>query len=343
MKNPKIIFAAILAVLVCFAGYNLWSYFKEQQAIQIEEDRVAEERRVQRAQERLEREEAAAQERAEQAAIAEAARLEAERLQEERRAAEAAEALERQRQAEAERAAAEAARLAQATQAARSLNHIEGLPPETIQRLVSISSRYILDNPEEFLHVQVDSRSMGAVRGYERMLSPGTNSLMLYAAVSSDADYLAALLEIGLDINSTNQMGYTPLMFAAAYGTPATVQFLLDAGADISAQAYVQNMNALHVAALSNPRPDVIAVLVNAGLPLEERVEADYTALLIAASSNQNFEIAERLAALRADTSAYDPDGTTAATLIEERVLGDGDRFVAINDAVTARIIAALE
>ena len=52
MKNPKLIFAIVLSVVFCFAGYNLWSYFKEQQAIQIEEDRLAEEWRIQREQER---------------------------------------------------------------------------------------------------------------------------------------------------------------------------------------------------------------------------------------------------------------------------------------------------
>ena len=31
MKNSKALFTAILAIVFCFAGYNLWSYFQGQQ------------------------------------------------------------------------------------------------------------------------------------------------------------------------------------------------------------------------------------------------------------------------------------------------------------------------
>ena len=45
MENRKWIFVGIISLVFVFAGYNLYSYFTEQQAIQIEEDRLAQERR----------------------------------------------------------------------------------------------------------------------------------------------------------------------------------------------------------------------------------------------------------------------------------------------------------
>lgn len=343
MKNPKFIFAAILSAVVCFAGYNLWSYFKEQQAIQVAEDLRAEEQRVQRVQERKVKEEAAAQKAKRQEEEAAAERAEAQRIKEEARAVREAKELARKEKAEQDRLAKEADRLAKLTKRARTIDHIEGIPPETIAQLNSVSARYITDKPDEFTSPRFDSNNLGAVRGFEKLLKPNTNALMLYAAISNDLDVLQALLGAGLDINSMNEAGYTPLMFAAAYNTPKAVQYMIDQGADLSAKAYVQDMNALHVAAMINQNPDMIDVLVAAGLPLEQKVEADYTALLIAASSNRNLEVAERLALLGADIGAYEPEGKNAARLIEERVRGEGDRIIRITDEVTARVITALK
>lgn len=340
MKNPKIIFAAILGVVVCFAGYNLWSYFKEQQVIQAEEDRLAAERRVQREQERAAKALAEENERRQREQEAEARFLEEKRLAEEARLAREAEAEAQRLEAERLRAEKNAAQRAARVARARTHERIEDVPQEVIERVNGLSSRYIADHPEEFLTQTMDGDTFGPRTNFERLVQENTNILMLFAAVTPDTDLLQALLDIGMDVNSQNKAGYTPLMFAAAYSTPDAVQFLIDQGADLTAKAYIQDMNTLHIAALYNPNPDVIDVLVAAGLPLEQKVEADYTALLIAASSNQNFEVAERLAHLGADTSVYDPDGKTVAGVLEERVRGEGDRFIQISKEETARIVA---
>jgi hypothetical protein len=55
MDNRKWIFAGLIGLVFVFAGYNLYSYFSQQQAIQIEEDRLAQERRAECERDRAER------------------------------------------------------------------------------------------------------------------------------------------------------------------------------------------------------------------------------------------------------------------------------------------------
>lgn len=342
MKNPKLIFAIVLGVVFCFAGYNLWSYFKEQQAIQAEEDRQAAERRLQREQERQAREVAQEEERRQQESEAEAQRLEEERLAEERRAEREAEEAARRAEAERVRAEREAARLAELTERARSLRHIEEVPQEVIEQIWGVSSQYIVDHPEEFLEQTFDENTFGPRTNFERLIHGDTNTLMLFAAVTQDTDHLQALLDIGMDINGANKMGFTPLMFAAAYNTPEVVTFLLEQGADISAKAYVMDVTPLHVAALWNPKPDVIDALLAGGGQIEALTENDITPVVLACSDNQNLEVAERLAQRGADISVYAPDGLSVQAVCQRRISGEGDQYIMITEEVNERIIKAL-
>jgi ankyrin repeat protein len=101
-------------------------------------------------------------------------------------------------------------------------------------------------------------------------------------------------------------------------------------------------MNSLHIASLLNQNPDVIDVLVKAGIPLEKKTENDYTALLIALGKNKNLEVAERLANLGANTQLYDENGHTAITIAENRVSRRGDKYVFISKEVNERILDAI-
>jgi hypothetical protein len=343
MSNRKWIYAGLIGLVFVFAGYNLYSYFTEQAAIEAEEERLAEERRLQREAERQAAVEAEEAERAAREAEAEARRLEEERLAEERRLAREAEEEAARIEAERLRAEQEAALLAERIARARTLRRIEEVPQELIDQIAGLSSRYITDNPGEFLPQRFDGRTFGPNTRFERLIQADTNALMLFAAISPNTAQLGALMEIGLDVNSANEAGYTPLMFAAAYNTPEAVRFLIDQGADLEAWAYVQDLTPLHVADLMNPNPDVIDVLVEAGADLEAVTENPMTPLLLACSDNQNLEVAERLAGLGADTTAYSPDGLTAHGICSARVRGEGDDYIRISEEIDARILAALE
>lgn len=342
MNNPKVVFAAVIGVVFCFAGYNLWSYFKEQQAIQMEEDRVAEERRIQREQDRAARKAAEEQERRDLEARAIAQAEERKRQEEtDRLAREAAKEAQR-KEDERQKAEREAAKLERRITKARTLERVEEVPQELIDKLNGLSRRYITDHPDEFLTQTLDGDSFGPRTNFERLIQEDTNSLMLFAAVTPDTDLLQALLDIGMEVNAQNKAGFTPLMFAAAYSTPEAVKFLVGQGADIHAKAYMGDLTSLHVAALLNPNPDVIDALKAAGADFEASTENDMTALLVACSENQNLEVAERLAQLGADLTTYAPDGLTAKGICESRIRGEGSSYRRITDEVNERIIKTL-
>jgi len=342
-------FAAIIGVVFLFAGYNLYSYFKTQQAIQVEEDRVTEERRIERDKERQARdaEIRVLQERQEAERLAERAAEEQRRAEEavrreEARIAEEARVVVAEARAEEERLAQAEERMQAKLLKARTLRQIEGIRSETVEELNSVSPRYITDHPDEFLTQTFTGVNLGAQRDFVKLMVDDSNPLMLYAAISSDTSILQALLDIGMDINAANEKGYTALMFASAYNTPEVIEFLLGQGADISAQADVMDLNVLHVAALFNPNPESAEALIIAGLPLEGKTTNDYTALLLAASDNKNLEVVERLAQLGADLEVYDQSGTTAQGIVRNRIEGDGDRYTPVTPEFNERVLSAL-
>ena len=350
MNNKKLIFAAVVGVVFLFAGYNLYSYFKTQQAIQVEEDRTAEAQRVQREKERQAQvaEAQAQQEREAAARLAERAAEEQRRADEAAKREEARIAEEARRavaaaQAEEERLAQEEARMQEKILNARTLRQIEGIRSDTVEELNSVSPRYITDHPDEFLTQTFTAQNLGAQREYVKLMVGDSNPLMLYAAITQNTRILQALLDIGLDINAANAKGYTPLMFASAYNTPEVIKFLIGQGADISVQAYVMDLNALHAAALFNPNPESTEALVSAGLPLEGKTSNNYTAILLAASDNTNLEVVERLAQLGADVGVYDQNGSNVRGVVLNRIEGDGDLYTIVTPEFNERVLGALE
>lgn len=351
MNNRTYLFAGVIAVVFVFAGYNLYSYFQEQAVVAAEQESITEERRIEREQERA----AAAAARQE-----EAARLEEERLaQQERERQEAAEReaererirLETEARAQLEREAREAERLEREgverkgrIARARAVTEIEGLGDDAIAAIRGLSPRYIRDNPGEFLDVFPSLAQGERVMGVDnRILLQGeSTTLMVFAAVSENTDALQALMDIGVDINAANELGFTALMFAAAYNRPEIVAFLLANGADISARAYDRDLNALHVASLLHPDPAMVEVLIEAGLPLEEPVTTGETPLVLAVTNNPNLEVAERLVELGADTSVSGEDGQLVGALAEARVAQGAPVFRRIDAETTQRILEAL-
>lgn len=352
MKEKKYLFAAVLGVVFLFAGYNLYSYFSAQATQQAEEARLAEEAKIAKEAERArlaaEKQAEAERKEAERQAILEeeerqraedaAKRAEEERLdQEAEAAAKAADEAERQR--------IEEANTQEAVARARTRETIEDFSEDMISQVRSISPRYITDHPEEFLQVydmQAGARALGGGYGQRLLFQDGTTALMIFAAVSQDTVALQALLDTGIDLNAANKQGFTALMFAASYNQPEAVQFLLDKGADPSAKAYFQDVNALHLASLLNPNPDVVEALAKAGFDLEAKTLNNLTPLILAAQENPNLEVVERLASLGADKTAYDEQGRSAKAVVEERIATGEPRFTAISPEWDAKVLEAL-
>ncbi len=353
MKEKKYLFAAVLGVVFLFAGYNLYSYFSTQAVREAEEARLAEEAKIakeaERARRAAEKQAEAERKEAERQAILEqeerqraedaAKRAEEERLdQEAEAAAKAAEEAERQRMEEAN--------AQEAIARARTRQTIEDFSEDMIAQVRSMSPRYIADHPEEFLQVydtQDSARPLGGGYGQRLLFQDGTTALMIFAAVSQDTAALQALLGAGLDINAANKQGFTALMFAASYNRPELVQFLLDKGADPAAKVYFQDVNALHLASLLNPNPDVVEVLAKAGFDLEVKTLNGLTPLILAAQENPNLEVVERLASLGADKGAYDEQGRSVKAVVEERIATGEPRFAQISPEWEARLVEALQ
>jgi ankyrin repeat protein len=333
VNDRKWIFIAIIGVVFLFAGYNLYSYFQNQAAVAVEEERVAAERKTERDQEATAREQARVLEQTrldtEQAAqdAAEEQRVEEEnRAREEALRAEEAENQERTRQADE-------TQLQRALARAREVRSYEGIQTENIERLRSLSPSYILDHPDEFLPQRFSAADFGnPPRSSTTVLFEDSTPLMLYAAISQDTSILQALIDIGLDVNAANKMGVTPLMFAAAYNSPEVIDFIIEKGAKIDGISYIQDLNALHFAALLNPNPETTVALLDAGLPIEGKTTTGATAALLAASENRNMEVIERLALRDADLGVYDEGGQSALFIAETRLGASGDRFANIGN-----------
>lgn len=347
--NRNLIIASVIGIVFLFAGYNLYSYFKDQQAIQAAEDLRAEERRAEREAERarvsaeLEAQRLKSEQAKEQARIAEEARKaeEAELRQQARLKAEADAEL-RRAEKRAEQAAQSAERLAEKTRKARTITHVPEIRREILVEIAKLSPRYIQDKPEEFRDVTYSALELNSRSDRRFMVYDGMNALMLFSIIDQDRKLLQALIDIGMDVNVSNEGGFTPLMFAAAYAYPETARFLIEQGADINAQAYVMDLNALHMAALKNPDPKMVEVLLDAGLSLESSVQNGYTPLQLAASDNSNIEVVEALIDRGANINVYDDKGKSVKSVVEERI-NSADSYRFISKEVNARILQKLE
>ena len=87
---------------------------------------------------------------------------------------------------------------------------------------------------------------------------------MLFDAIAEgNQETVRSLIQDGVDINTRDLVGWTPLMVAAAQGSISTVQILIEAGADINAKTR-EGQTALNIAAQS-ANTFTLALLRDAG------------------------------------------------------------------------------
>lgn len=121
-----------------------------------------------------------------------------------------------------------------------------------------------------------------------------------------------------IDLSAYNQSGYTALLLASSSNPdPEVIQFLLDMGAEVNQTnqligAYTARtanlsigLTPLIVAAESNPNPEVLQVLINAGADLKVTQNAT-TPLMLALMSNDNPEVAYTLIKNGADVNGQE-------------------------------------
>ena len=128
------------------------------------------------------------------------------------------------------------------------------------------------------------------------------------AAENASAAMVGALLAAGADANAAQTSGLTPLMTAARTGSVAVVQALLGHGADVNATTAETRSTAL-MWAVSEPHPDVVRVLLDAGADPRASTYKGFTPLMFAAR-NGDIGLARTLIDAGVDINEPSADGT---------------------------------
>lgn len=126
---------------------------------------------------------------------------------------------------------------------------------------------------------------------------------------ATTVETLADCLNAGANVNARDEIGRTPLHFAAESNkNSAVLAVLLGAGANINARSNFGGTS-LHSAAFANENPDAITLLVGAGADVNARNKSGNTPLHYAAKHNKNPEVASVLVEVGADVNVRNNDG----------------------------------
>jgi ankyrin repeat protein len=118
----------------------------------------------------------------------------------------------------------------------------------------------------------------------------------LFESIRSDDPVAVAAATVADNVNTPDQTGTTPLMYAVLYSRPAIVELLMDRGAAINA-TNTFGSTALMWAA---PRPAIVRLLLRRGVAVNAKASDGTTALVVAARVG-NVEAMQALVAAGAD------------------------------------------
>ena len=133
------------------------------------------------------------------------------------------------------------------------------------------------------------------------------NSPLMYAAALGTPDVLRLLLDAGADPNAANELGATPLMWCA--GDAAKVKLLLAKGAKVNVRSKL-GRTPLLIAAAYDGAVESARLMIIKGADVNARDESGVTVLNQAANVN-NLEVARMLLAKGANVNIADNGGFT--------------------------------
>src|SRR5580698_3966263 len=133
------------------------------------------------------------------------------------------------------------------------------------------------------------------------------NSPLMYAAALGTPDVLRLLLDAGADPNAANELGATPLMWCA--GDAAKVKLLLAKGAKVNVRSKL-GRTPLLIAAAYDGAVESARLMIVKGADVNARDESGVTVLNQAANVN-NLEVARMLLAKGAKVNIADNGGFT--------------------------------
>jgi uncharacterized protein len=179
--------------------------------------------------------------------------------------------------------------------------------------LIAATGRSLATPEEDLLNAALrdDGYRIGVLllRGVDPNVRDTRGQGALHIALKDDSDKaLQSLLKHpGLDVNSANSAGETPLMLAALRGRLDTVQLLVSRGALINREGWTP----LHYAC-SGPDNGVVAWLLGQGAHLDARSPNGSTPLMLAAGYG-GLTAAEVLLKAGADPALRNEQGLQAA------------------------------
>ena len=108
----------------------------------------------------------------------------------------------------------------------------------------------------------------------------GATPLMEAVRHDKSISYLASLIDKGENVNAKDKLGYTPLMYAAAWAGPEEMQFLLDRGANLEDRD--NSGDTAIFKAIKWRKPENVFFLAKKGVDLNSTGYANYTPLVAA-------------------------------------------------------------
>jgi ankyrin repeat protein len=139
------------------------------------------------------------------------------------------------------------------------------------------------------------------------------------AAAGNIASLQQALTATPEAVHAFSGDGWTALHLAAAFGTPETVQLLIDKGASVNAVSEnAQKNQPLHAALALGRNPESIQILLAARASPNARQTGGFTAIFSAAAANRR-DLTELLIQHGADPSLQNDFGQSAAGFARER------------------------
>lgn len=182
---------------------------------------------------------------------------------------------------------------------------------------------------------------------------PGNTALHMVAGLlNGDTDIVQALLDHGGNIEARTQYGWTPLHFAAAYGSASMVSFLLDRGANKEAVTHHRRDTAF-LTAVNHNKLDSVRLLLSVGARIDAVNWRLSTVLHEAAATDRLAIISQILADPHGKRVLdwRDIDGNTAlyqaarrgSTASAKRLLDEGADVNAANNAGATSLLIALQ
>jgi ankyrin repeat protein len=204
-------------------------------------------------------------------------------------------------------------------------SNVDALKTADASLVFDTLSRALLSDADDIVEVILD-RGLTINSRDENGATP-----LMYAVRYRKLNIAKYLLDNGADIKSRDNRGLSLLQYAAAYGDYETVSFVIKAGLDVNDMTELGAP--MHSASKNEYYADqVIPLLISEGANIEKTGKNGFTPYLLAIAYGNKLAI-DTLKKAGADTSVTSKDGSTAFTLaiqftnreILANLIADGD------------------